>query len=129
MIGTVKKPFHEILAALEGFHKVGVVGCDGCAKICFTGGADQVAALAQELKGQGKEIVFEAIPERTCNVAKANLALEPLKDKIQEADALIVLGCGSGVQIAHYLTQCFGITISVNSGVNFAGYIDTTDLG
>ena len=31
MIGTAKKPFDEILAALKGFQKIGMVGCDGCA--------------------------------------------------------------------------------------------------
>ena len=62
MIGTTKKPFDEILAALAGVKKIGVVGCDGCAKVCLTGGTDEVAALAQQLKAHGKEIVFEATP-------------------------------------------------------------------
>ena len=81
MIGTAKKPFDEILGAMKGFEKIGVVGCDGCAKVCLTGGSDEVAALAQELKAQGKEIVFEASPERTCNMAKAKPILNPLKDR------------------------------------------------
>ena len=37
MIGTTQKPFEEILDALEGFKKIAVVGCDGCAKVCMTG--------------------------------------------------------------------------------------------
>ena len=52
MIGTTKKPFEEILQALEGYEKIAVVGCDGCAKVCATGGLDQVKELAQDLAGQ-----------------------------------------------------------------------------
>ncbi len=113
MIGTAKKPFDEILAALKGFQKIGMVGCDGCAKVCLTGGIDQVAALAQQLKAQGKEIVFEASPERTCNMAKAKPILDPLKDKIQASDALLVLGCGGAVQVARQATE--------ESGAHHAG--------
>ena len=47
MIATAKKPFDEVLAALTGYRRLGLVGCDGCAKVCLTGGSDEVAALAQ----------------------------------------------------------------------------------
>ena len=52
MIGTTKKPLEEILQALEGYEKIAVVGCDGCAKVCATGGLDQVKELAQRPQGQ-----------------------------------------------------------------------------
>jgi ferredoxin len=129
MIGTAKKPFDEILAALQGFQKIGMVGCDGCAKVCLTGGSDEVAALAQELKAQGKEIVFEASPERTCNMAKAKPILDPLKDQIQASDALLVLGCGGAVQITRYVTETLGLTLPVKTGLNSVGHMDTTVPG
>ncbi|MDD2903594.1 MAG: methylenetetrahydrofolate reductase C-terminal domain-containing protein [Syntrophales bacterium] len=125
MIGTTKKPFPEIMAALEGYQKVAVVGCDGCAKVCLTGGTDEVAALAQELRAQGKEIVFEACPERTCNVVKADPVLAPLADRIKEAEALLVLGCGGAVQITRELTEKYGITVPVKTGLNSVGHMDT----
>ncbi|MFZ5448038.1 MAG: methylenetetrahydrofolate reductase C-terminal domain-containing protein [Thermodesulfobacteriota bacterium] len=125
MIGTTKKPLEEIMEALQGYRKVAVVGCDGCAKVCLSGGTDEVAAMAQELKKQGKEIVFEACPERTCNVVKANPVLEPLADRIKEAEALLVLGCGGAVQITRQLTENYGITVPVKTGLNSVGHMDT----
>jgi hypothetical protein len=125
MIGTTKKPFEEVLDALKDYQKVAVVGCDGCAKICLTGGVDEVADLAQQLKEAGKDIVFEATPERTCNVAKSTPVLEPLKDKIEATDALIVLGCGGAVQITRHMTEKFGLNKPVKVGLNSVGHMDT----
>ena len=88
MIGTTKKPFEEILQALEGYEKIAVVGCDGCAKVCATGGLDQVKELAQDLKGKGKKITLEVSPERTCNIMKSRESLSPCKDQIAAADAV-----------------------------------------
>jgi ferredoxin len=129
MIGTTKKPFEEILEALDGYQKVAVVGCDGCAKVCLTGGTDEVAALARELQAKGKDIVFEATPERTCNVAKAHPILEPLKDKMKEAEAILVLGCGGAVQIARQLSEQYGLMVPVKTGLNSVGHMDTTVPG
>jgi ferredoxin len=129
MIATAKKPFDEVLAALTGYRRLGLVGCDGCAKVCLTGGSDEVAALAQELQAQGKDIVFEATPERTCNVAKSHPVLEPLKEQMQEAQALLVLGCGGAVQITRHLTEQYGLTIPVKTGLNSIGHMDTLVAG
>jgi ferredoxin len=129
MIATTKKPLAEILEALAGARAVALVGCDGCAKVCATGGTDEVAALAQELKQQGLDIVFEATPERTCNVAKSKPVLEPLKDRIADADALLVLGCGGAVQITRYMTEQFGLTKPVKVGLNSVGHMDTVVPG
>jgi ferredoxin len=129
MIGTAKKPFAEILAALQEYPRVGVVGCEGCAKICLTGGLDEVAAMARELAAQGKEIVFEAAPERTCQVGKAQPVLAPLQDKLKETDAILVLGCGGAVQMTRLLTEQFGFTIPVKTGLNSVGHMDTVIAG
>jgi ferredoxin len=125
MIGTTKKPLEEVLEVLAPYRKVAVVGCDGCAKVCATGGVEEVADLAKTLKEQGKDIVFEATPERTCNVAKSDPVLKPLVDKMQEAEALIVLGCGGAVQITRHLTETYGLSVPVKVGLNSVGHMDT----
>lgn len=125
MIATTKKPLAEVLSALQDYHKVAVVGCDGCAKVCLTGGVDEVATMAQELRKAGKEVPFEVAPERTCHVVKNVSVLEPLKDKIGEADALLVLGCGGAVQITRHVTESFGLTKPVKAGLNSVGHMDT----
>ena len=66
MIATTQKPFDEIIETLEGYEKIAVIGCNGCAKVCMTGGDEQVAELAGRLRDQDKEVVLEATPERTC---------------------------------------------------------------
>lgn len=124
MIGTVKKPLEEILAALEGYRKIAVVGCDGCAKVCGTGGSDQVTEMAKELEGQGKEIVVEATPERTCNIMHSRNTLTPIQDKLAAAEAILVLGCGGAVQIARQATEELGLTKPVKVGLDSVGHMD-----
>lgn len=124
MIGTVRKPLEEILAALAGYQKIAVVGCDGCAKVCGTGGSEQVAEMAQELRQQGKEIVVEATPERTCNIMHSRNALSPVQDKLAAAEAILVLGCGGAVQIARQATEEFGLLKPVKVGLDSVGHMD-----
>ena len=125
MIGTTKKPMEEILGALEGYRKVAVVGCDGCAKVCLTGGTDEVAAMARDLKAKGKDVILAVTPERTCNVAKSDPVLKPVQDQLQEADAVLVLGCGGAVQITRHLTEVYGLTLPVKTGLDSVGHMDT----
>src|SRR5512140_2439492 len=110
MIGTIRKPLDEVVSALDKFPKIGVVGCDGCAKACATGGAAQVAEIVDQLKQRGKEIIFDVTPERTCYLNKSRDAFAPHGEGLKKSDALLVLGCGGAVQIIRQLTEEYGIT-------------------
>ena len=129
MIGTIRKPLEEVLDALAGFPKIGVVGCDGCAKACATGGTTQVAEIVDQLKQKGKEIVFDVTPERTCYLNKSRDAFAPHGEDLKKSDALLVLGCGGAVQIIRQLTEEYGMTIPVKSGVDSVGHMDTVIFG
>ena len=129
MIGSVPKPLGEILEALDGTTKIGVVGCGGCAKACQTGGETQVDELADHLADAGKEIVLRSTPERTCYVQKTHAALDPLVDSVKQADALIVLGCGGAVQITRQVTEDYGLTMPVKTGLDAIGHMDTIVAG
>jgi hypothetical protein len=129
MIETAQKPFQEVMKALDGFHKIGIVGCDGCAKVCRTGGPDEVAHMAEQLTEQGKKIIFTATPERPCNAAAAKATLEPLKDQIQACDALLILGCGMAMQIIYYVTETLGLALPLKSGLKSLGSLDTPCSG
>jgi len=129
MIGTVQKPMSEILRAIEAFERIAVVGCDGCAKACATGGTAQVEVMVKDLKHHGKEVVFDVTPERTCYLNKSRDAFEPLRDTLHEIEALLVLGCGGAVQIVRQLTEEYDITIPVKSGVDSVGHMDTLIFG
>ena len=48
---------------------------------------------------------------------------------MQEAQALLVLGCGGAVQITRHLTEQYGLTIPVKTGLNSIGNMDTLVAG
>ena len=84
MIGTARKPIEEVMGALEAFRKIGVVGCDGCAKACATGGTAQVEEMVKTLTEHGKEVVFDVTPERTCYLNKSRDAFAPLEGRFEQ---------------------------------------------
>ncbi len=129
MIGTTPKPFEEISHALKGYEKVAVIGCDGCAKVCMTGGSDQVSQMVEKLKENSKNVLFALSPDRTCYVDKTKAALDPLMDKLKSAQAVLVLGCGGAVQITRQVLENYGLTIPVKVGLDSVGHIDTLIMG
>lgn len=129
MIGTTPKPFEEVMDALTGYEKVAVMGCDGCAKVCMTGGSDQVEEMAEKLRKQGKTVVFSVTPERTCYVGKTKAALDPHLDELKKAQAVMILGCGGAVQITRKVTEDYGITVPVKTGLDSVGHMDTLIMG
>jgi ferredoxin len=121
---------NEIMNALEGYPRVSVVGCDGCAKACGTGGSEQVAQMAETLKKNGKDVVFAVTPERTCYVGKTKSALDPYVEQLKQSDAVMVLGCGGAVQIARQVMENdYHINIPVKIGLNSVGHMDTLIMG
>jgi len=129
MIGTARKPLDEVMGALEAFVKIGVVGCDGCAKACATGGTAQVEEMKKSLAEHGKEVVFDVTPERTCYLNKSRDAFAPLRDDLNKTEALLVLGCGGAAQIVRELTEEYGITIPIKTGLESVGHMDTRIFG
>jgi ferredoxin len=129
MIGTVKKPLEEVMGAIEAFEKIAVVGCDGCAKACATGGSAQVEEMVGELKARGKQVVFDVTPERTCYLNKSRDSFAPYRDDLAKTQALLVLGCGGAVQIIRELTEEYGITIPIKTGLESVGHMDTRVFG
>jgi len=125
MIGTKKKPIQEVLEALEGYQKVGIVGCDGCGKTCATGGSEQVEEMAKMLKERGKRVVFDLAPNTTCNLNNIRSFFTGLEGAIKKSEALLVLGCGGAVQVVRQLTEEYGYTIPVKSGLDTVGHMDT----
>jgi len=129
MIATARKPVNEVLEALNGAQRIGVVGCDGCAKACDTGGSAQVVEMVRELKEHGKEVVFDVTPERTCYLHKSRDAFATHVADVKGSEALLVLGCGGAVQIIRQLTEEYGVTIPVKSGLDSVGHMDTLVFG
>ncbi len=96
MIISAKKPLEEIRACVAPFEKLAIVGCGGCAAVCQTGGTKQVEELAGELKD--KEIVFTFQIDEPCDRRILARELRRVGERLEKADAVLMLGCGTGVQ-------------------------------
>ena len=94
---TEQKPFEEVLRILEGEKNIYLIGCGTCATMCHSGGKEEVLAMADRLKGAGKEIAgWMVIPTACDELTREALVQE--KEGIAKADALLVMTCAYGVQ-------------------------------
>ncbi|MBM3245163.1 MAG: 5,10-methylenetetrahydrofolate reductase [Candidatus Omnitrophica bacterium] len=98
MIVTEKKPFEQVIDSLKGFTKIFLVGCGECSTTCKTGGEPEVAQMKLELEKQGKTVFGACIPEAPCIASKVKTELAKNMKGIREAEAILVLSCGLGVQ-------------------------------
>src|SRR3972149_2141864 len=98
MIITEQKDLKDILAYLEKAHRVYLVGCGSCATAWHTGGEPEVREMADRLGAEGKEVIGWTIVEEPCDERKVKKDLiRPSKDKLAQADAVLVMSCGAGV--------------------------------
>ncbi len=100
MIVAERKPLEDIRELINGYKKVLLAGCGTCVTICWAGGEKEVALLASQLRLASKKegsalVTLETTIERQCEKE----LVEPLKDKVQQVDAVLSLACGAGVQI------------------------------
>jgi len=99
MIVAEGKPIKEILAMIEPYDKIVVVGCKGCVTVCSTGGEKEVGILSSALRlarqVQGKILeIKEMTLERQCDTEY----LEPLREIADSFPAMLSLACGAGIQ-------------------------------
>lgn len=99
MIIAERKPLEEIRNMIAGHKRILAVGCGTCVTICWAGGEKEVGILASQLRlacnREGNELsVLEAVVERQCEKEM----VEELRDKVQEVEAILSMGCGAGVQ-------------------------------
>ncbi len=99
MIVAEQKPIEEIKNLLGDSKKVLIVGCGTCVTVCFAGGAKEAAILGSLLRmsstmnGDSKEITDVTV-QRQCEWEY----LDAIGDQIAEADLILSMGCGVGVQ-------------------------------
>ncbi|KPL18864.1 MAG: 5,10-methylenetetrahydrofolate reductase [candidate division Zixibacteria bacterium SM23_81] len=105
MIATKQKPFEEILESLEGEKKIFIVGCGDCASLCHTGGEEEVWEMEEKLVVEGKEVVGTVVIDVACHTLKVRSVFNELKEQIKQADGLLILACGAGVQSATQVTD------------------------
>ena len=99
MIKAEQKPIDEILKYLEPYNKILLAGCGACVTVCHAGGEKEVSLLASTLRMARQKIgkpleVIETTPTRQC---EPEFALE-LSERVANAEAVVSLSCGVGVQ-------------------------------
>jgi len=98
MIITKSKDIKDVVEFVKDKRNIFLVGCGSCAEACKTGGEPEVIALKNELESHGKKVTAWIIPEETCNQNLTRKLINENKSAFEQADAVIVLACGAGVQ-------------------------------
>jgi len=99
MITAEQKPLEEMKALITDAEKVLVLGCGTCVTVCFAGGEKEAMVvssslrMATKLDGQEKKIE-NATVQRQCEWEY----LDQVADQVKDADVVLSLGCGIGVQ-------------------------------
>jgi ferredoxin len=99
MIVAEQKSLEELKTLIKDSDKVLVVGCGTCVTVCFAGGAREAAItsaslrMASKLDGSPKQI-GDVTVQRQCEWEY----LDQIADQVGEADVVLSMGCGIGVQ-------------------------------
>lgn len=99
MIVAEQKSLEEIKGSLGDARRVLIVGCGTCVTVCFAGGAKEAGILGSSLRmstqldGARKDVGEVTVP-RQCEWEY----LDGIRDRVEEADIVLSLGCGIGVQ-------------------------------
>jgi ferredoxin len=99
MITAERKPMEELIECLQPYHRILLVGCNECVTVCAAGGRKEVGILSSALQmafmKEGKTIeVKEMTLERQCDPEY----VEELVTHIDQAEAVMSMACGCGVQ-------------------------------
>ncbi|HEY3308854.1 MAG TPA: methylenetetrahydrofolate reductase C-terminal domain-containing protein [Desulfuromonadaceae bacterium] len=98
MIVSTQKPLDQILAALQEGSRVFIIGCAKCATVCKSGGEEEVFRLQEELTTHGLDVTGTIVIDETCHMLRTGRDLRSRREQVQEADFLLVLSCGAGIQ-------------------------------
>ncbi len=99
MITAERKPMEEIIESVRPYNRILLVGCNECVTVCAAGGRKEVGILSSALQmafmQEGKTLdIKELTLERQCDPEY----VEELVTVIDQADAVLSMACGCGVQ-------------------------------
>jgi len=99
MIVAEQKPLAEMKSLIGDAKKILVVGCGTCVTVCFAGGAREAAIVATSLRMSskldgGEKNVTDVTVQRQCEWEY----LDEIAEQVGDADIVLSLGCGIGVQ-------------------------------
>jgi len=123
MIITEQKPIADIIDRLKGITRIFIIGCGECATACKTGGEQEVLVVKQQLEKKGKSVVGTCIPSAPCIAAKLKTELAKNMQALRQAEAILVLACGLGVQSVQDNDR-IGLTILPGCNTLFGAVMD-----
>ena len=126
MIAQEQKPIEEILGYLEGKKNIVIMGCGGCATFYHTGDKKAVDEMATKLEKEGKSVTKIAMPfsMQVCDTEKSAVFLNKKRKALEDSDAVLVMSCGDGVQVAtEYIDEGMGIVKPVYPANNAIGLV------
>ncbi|TFG18648.1 MAG: 5,10-methylenetetrahydrofolate reductase [Promethearchaeota archaeon] len=97
---TTKKPVDEVLNILKenDVKSLVVVSCGVCAALCQTGGTEGLKEWTEILENEGFEVLTGIVSDDVCDNRVMMKDLRKIDDSVKEADAILTLSCGLGVQ-------------------------------
>jgi len=93
MLITQLKLKDSIMSKAEG--KTVIITCEGCKEVYFP--ESEAIQLRHELSDK-TNVTVNVVTDYICNPENLDLQLERHMDKIKDADTILVLSCGVGVQ-------------------------------
>ena len=98
MIISQQKPLEAILSTLGESRSVFIVGCAKCATVCKAGGEEEVWQMQEALIASGREVTGSIIIDEACHMLRVSRDLRGKQQMVDDADALLVMACGAGIQ-------------------------------
>jgi ferredoxin len=120
MIVSTQKPLEQIVAALEGGRRIFIIGCAKCATVCKSGGEEEVFRMQEALTLADKEITGIIVIDETCHMPRTARDLRARREQVEEADFLLVLSCGAGIQS---VSEASGKKVVAGTDSRFLGNI------
>ena len=98
MIISQQKPLDELFSSLKGYNKIFLVGCGECAATCKSGGQPELDKMKAFLEAEGKTTLGMCMPSAPCVAAQIKTELAKNVKVLRDAEVVLVLACGLGVQ-------------------------------
>jgi hypothetical protein len=98
MVVNVPKPEEELLEMIADYGSLFLVACGGCPVGCESGGQPRIDELSALLKKNKHEVAGSTEIDFLCNKALVGQKLRYKLNELGDADAVLVVSCGIGVQ-------------------------------
>jgi ferredoxin len=120
LIVAEQKPLSELWPMIAPYNRVLILGCGTCMTVCDAGGEREVSFIDSALKlmqsrdGGVSHQFAESTIKRQCDPE----FMDVLRDRINEFDCILSMGCGIGVQT---LADKFPIPVLPGVNTSFMG--------